>query len=388
MIVAILLILVAPLIVLTAVFLVECGLGAIPAGRPRVAPPSTPMPATVVMIPARNEAADLGDTLARCRPTLPAGVRILVVADNCDDDTAGIARANGAEAIERNDLVNVGKGYALDAGRRYLTDSPPACVVVLDADTIPADGAIEQLARSATLLERPVQASYIFATSGASAGADFSTAAFYVKNCVRQTGAHRLGAPAILTGSGMAFPWSVFAALPLATGHLAEDLMLGVEAALGGHAAVFAATAVVRGETPSGKGIATQRRRWESGFTATARAYVPALLSRAVRDRRPALAWLALHLATPPFALLLAMDMVCSAVLVLAYAVRPAPALLILPTLTVLAAATTAVAILAHGQGSLLRGWWRLPHYVAWKVRLSIAAIRRGEDRWTRTERD
>ena len=36
-------------------------------------------------------------------PTLPPGCRVLVVADNCTDSTAAIARECGAEVVERND---------------------------------------------------------------------------------------------------------------------------------------------------------------------------------------------------------------------------------------------------------------------------------------------
>ncbi|UUZ49852.1 hypothetical protein LP420_06825 [Massilia sp. B-10] len=45
------------------------------------------------------------------------GDRLLVVADNCSDDTANQARSLGADVLERTDLVRRGKGYALDARR-------------------------------------------------------------------------------------------------------------------------------------------------------------------------------------------------------------------------------------------------------------------------------
>ncbi len=46
--------------------------------------------------------------------------RLVVVADNCSDATAEIARAMGATVIERHDETNKGKGYALDYGFRFI----------------------------------------------------------------------------------------------------------------------------------------------------------------------------------------------------------------------------------------------------------------------------
>ena len=54
------------------------------------------------------------------------GDRLLVVADNCSDDTAAVARAAGAEVTERSDVERRGKGYALDHGVRHLAADPSA----------------------------------------------------------------------------------------------------------------------------------------------------------------------------------------------------------------------------------------------------------------------
>ena len=70
-----------------------------------------------------------------------------MVADNCTDDTAAIARAAGAEVIERQNATLRGKGYALDAGIRHLTANPPAVVIIVDADCLVAGGTIDLLSR-------------------------------------------------------------------------------------------------------------------------------------------------------------------------------------------------------------------------------------------------
>ncbi|MGA2127432.1 MAG: glycosyltransferase, partial [Xanthobacteraceae bacterium] len=92
---------------------------------------SGPRPPTAVLVPAHNEGANLLLTLADIRGQLRAGDRLLVVADNCDDDTAAVAAAGGAEVIERHDPERRGKGHALEFGIRHLASDPPGVVIVV-----------------------------------------------------------------------------------------------------------------------------------------------------------------------------------------------------------------------------------------------------------------
>jgi cellulose synthase/poly-beta-1,6-N-acetylglucosamine synthase-like glycosyltransferase len=386
---ALLLIVLAPLIVATGVFAIETGLGVRPRRRAEVASPYDPA-RVVVLVPAHDEAGGIHAALMQQRATMPAEMRILVVADNCTDDTAECARAAGAEVVERNDLTRRGKGYALDHGRAQLLADPPVCVIVVDADTIAVGDALDRLAARAIATERPVQGAY-YLSVGASDGpiARFSAAAFFVKNVVRELGKARLGAPAVLTGSGMAFPWPIFATLPLATGHIAEDLMLGVQASLAGSPPSFDAGAAIVGTGSSDKGTAVQRRRWESGFVQVAQDSALPLLARAVRHRQWRLGWLGLHLLTPPLMLLLAADAVAVAIgaglLLAGIASWPFWTMLALTSLAVL---LVVAGLVAHGQGALLRDWAAIPGYILWKLRLSITALFRRETRWIRTDRD
>lgn len=69
-----------------------------------------------VLIAARNEETDIGNLIDSIRAqSYPARlIQIFVVADNCQDATACIARARGATVFERRDSSRRGKGYALD----------------------------------------------------------------------------------------------------------------------------------------------------------------------------------------------------------------------------------------------------------------------------------
>ena len=113
-------------------------------------------PSIAVVVPAHNESAGLLPTLNDITAQLRRDDRLLVVADNCSDDTADVAEAAGAEVIKRNDLKNVGKGYALDFGFRYLKGNVPRIVIVVDADCRLEEGAINQLALTCNLTGKPV----------------------------------------------------------------------------------------------------------------------------------------------------------------------------------------------------------------------------------------
>src|SRR6184192_3280942 len=73
---------------------------------PRRRPESSALLASArvaVLIPAHDEAMVIGATLRTLMPTVPPGGRVLVVADNCSDSTASIARECGADVLERHD---------------------------------------------------------------------------------------------------------------------------------------------------------------------------------------------------------------------------------------------------------------------------------------------
>jgi glycosyltransferase involved in cell wall biosynthesis len=149
-----------------------------------------------VLVPAHNESMGLPPTLADIRTQLFPGDRLLVVADNCGDDTAAVASSAGAEVVERQDPARVGKGYALDFGLRHLAADPPDIVIVVDADCRLAGDTIDRLAATCALTRRPAQALYLMIAPDESAinhrVAEF---AWRVKNWLRPLGLGTLGLP-------------------------------------------------------------------------------------------------------------------------------------------------------------------------------------------------
>ena len=267
-----------------------------PGDRPKVA----------VLMPAHNEASGITEAIAAVRAQLSSRDRIVVVADNCIDDTASVARAAGAEVVERKEPDRRGKGYALAFGMRYLNMDPPAVVVVIDADCILSEGGLDVLARVCGQQQRPVQARDVMkCPSGATTGMRIAELAWLLKNVVRPLGARRLGLPCQLMGTGMAFPWSLLAGLPLRGDNLVEDIHLGIEAARAGAPPSYCPDVIVQSWFSRDSRVALQQRtRWEHGHLEAILLRVPSLIREGLLRRNRPLVALALDMCVPPVAFL------------------------------------------------------------------------------------
>ncbi len=100
---------------------------------PRLSPPAGAVEDYSVVIPARNEAHNIGELVAQVRgQTHPPG-EIVVVDDDSSDGTAAAAEAAGASVIRSGALPDgwVGKNWACHQGARETT---APMMVFLDAD--------------------------------------------------------------------------------------------------------------------------------------------------------------------------------------------------------------------------------------------------------------
>jgi cellulose synthase/poly-beta-1,6-N-acetylglucosamine synthase-like glycosyltransferase len=291
------------LLVPVAVLLAEVLLAVM--GR-RANPVAATRPRLAVLMPAHDEALVIEQAIRAVTAQLSGSDRLLVVADNCSDETAAIASRAGASVVERRDPTRRGKGYALDLGVRHLRADAPQVVVVIDADCIVSAGALDRVARACAQSDRPVQALYLMlAPAGAPLRLRVAQFAWIVKNHVRPLGLHNLGLPCQLMGTGMAFPWSVLDCATLATSHLVEDLTLGIALARTGTPPLFCPEALVTSTFPmSREGTQTQRLRWEHGHLGVILAEGPRLLLDSIRRVSPRLLAMALDLSVPPLALL------------------------------------------------------------------------------------
>jgi cellulose synthase/poly-beta-1,6-N-acetylglucosamine synthase-like glycosyltransferase len=384
-----------PLALVVGVFIIQTVAATWP---PATAPVRTRQHAVrgrvAVLVPAHDEAAGIARTLAAVLPQLREHDRVLVVADNCSDDTAAIARRAGpqVQVVERFHDTERGKGFALAYGVDALRADPPGLVVILDADCDLAPGGLDALCDCVVNYDRPAQALYLMnARAGAGLSRRIAQFAWRVRNWVRPAGWRRLGLPCQLMGTGMAFTWPMLRGAPLANASIVEDMKLGIDLAIAGRPPLFCPRAVVTSMFPdTAAATRTQRTRWEHGHLEMIAREVPGLLGAAWRQRDARLVGMALDLCVPPLALLAALLVAgTTAAGLLSWWIADAgPAL------------AYGLLLGCFGAAVLLAWWLRgrelvrlfellsIPVYIAAKLPVYARFVVRRERRWVRTDRD
>lgn len=378
------------LVVPVATFLLEIIAAITVRSREPLHEPNT-VGCVAVLVPAHNESAGMLATLADIKAQLRTPDRVIVVADNCTDDTAAVASGAGTEVVERHDPDRIGKGYALDFGLAHLTENPPDIVLVIDADCRLSEGAIDRLASACALTQRPVQALYLMAAPYRSpVNHQVAEFAWRVKNWLRPLGLSGLGLPCQLVGTGMAFPWDIIRSADLANGLIVEDLKLGLDLALAGRAPVFCPSARVTSQfAPSAAGAKAQRQRWEHGHIAMI-LEAPRLLLAGIARRNWGLVALALDVAVPPLSLL---TVLVTGMLLLAGVAALCGLSSIALKFSLLSFLGLALAVvlswLVHGRDVLPPGAvFSIGAYVARKLSLYCRILSgRAAQRWVRTDR-
>ncbi|MDI1310107.1 MAG: glycosyltransferase family 2 protein [Methylotenera sp.] len=347
---------------------------------------------TTILIPAHNESTGITETLLSIKSQLTPNIKVLVVADNCNDDTAAVARSHNVEVIERFHETKRGKGFALDYGIKHLANNPPEIVLILDADCVLGESTISTLVHEAILYKRPIQGLYLMhARADSPLKIKIAAFAWAVKNWARPLGFHRLGLPCQLMGSGMAFPWPVISQVNLASGHIVEDMKLGVDLAKLKLAPIFCPKALITSEFPSSaEGIKTQRTRWEHGHIGMIVKEGLPLIRQSIQQANLNMLTLALDMCVPPLALLVLIISSLSAVgiLMLILTGQSTPWSWVL--LDLLLVATSVILAWAKFGRNIVKfsELLMVPFYVLAKIPLYIKFVFKRQSEWVRSKRD
>jgi len=341
-----------------------------------------------VVVPARNEEEVIARTLASLNDLeYPRSLfDIHVVADNCDDRTAAIARTYTPFVHERTDRAAMGKGQAL----RWLFDRLPAsydAFAIIDADSLVSRNFLSAMNDRLESGCLAVQGHYGVLNAEQSWVSSLRAVAFCLLHSARRSGLSALGASAGLSGNGMVFAAELRQAREWDAFGVTEDLELHSRLVAAGVKVAFAPEASVLGEMPATLAAARgQNVRWERGRLALARDYAPKLVAGALRRRDwPELA-AALDLLIPPLSVVALL-----AVLLLALS------LALGSTVTAVVAVITLLGLVAYvaaglaSAGAPLRLWLVLgsaPLYILWKgwLYMQVLAARKAPS-WTRTGR-
>lgn len=242
-----------------------------------------------ILIAARNEEAVIGHLLDSIQAqTYPQDkITVFVLADNCTDHTAGVARDHGAVVYQRFDTARVGKGYALECLLTDLRrDYPPFDgYAVFDADNLLAPDYLEQVDRTVSQgyeIVTTYRNSKNFADNWISAGYGLwflREAAFL--NHPRML----LGTSCAVSGTGFCFSHRVLEHHGGWPFHLlTEDIEFTIASILSGFSVGYCKDAVFYDEQPVAFGQSwRQRLRWAKGYLQVFRQYGGELLRGSFR---------------------------------------------------------------------------------------------------------
>lgn len=337
-----------------------------------------------VVVPAHDEASGIARTLRSLRADAASDplARIVVVADNCSDATAEVARREGAEVIERTDLVRRGKGYALQ--HAFATIRGVDAFIVVDADTDVEPGFLAAMRRGLAGGASALQCRYGVRDAHASRRALLADVALGAWNTLRPRGRGAMGLSAGILGNGFALTRATLERVPYDAHGIVEDAEYHLMLVRAGLKVRWVDDAMVRGDMPvQAAAAASQRARWEGGRLRLLLDEGPRLLGEVLRGRL-ALADALADLATPPLAWLVSL-------LVAAACIAPGqPAgLLALGGLAVVGAhVLLALRLIGAGRAHVAALAGVAP-YIVWKLLLagrSLASARR-DATWTRSSR-
>jgi len=339
-----------------------------------------------VVVPAHDEELSIASCV---RSLLTADradmtVTIYVIADNCTDNTATVAREAGAAVLERVSETQRGKGHALNFAFTKLEFIGYDCALVVDADTIVAPNFLTAAAGAMRSGSEAVQVRYVARNSDDNTRTQLMSLALRAFNVMRPRGRENLGLSAGILGNGFGLRRDTLVAVPYLAGSVVEDLEYHLMLVRSGRRVTFVDDTSVYGEMPvRGKGVETQRTRWEGGRFRMMREQSPKLLGDILSGK--------LRCIEPLFELLL-LPLAFHVMLLVVTVTSPS---LLVRCIGIFGFAVVVIHLLATaficGNGfSDLRALAAAPFYIFWKVLLIPATMRsaRAKNEWVRTSRN
>lgn len=355
-------------------------------------PSSGEVPRLLFLIPAHDEelliAECVRSLLDMTYPT--ARRRIIVIADNCSDQTARIARDGGAETLIRADPHAPGKPRAIAwaLGQIELRDWD-ACVIV-DADSTVAPGFASGLAKLAPLNDIAFQANFgvlnEFESWLTRLGGVLSRCRYDVTYPLKQSAG--LNCP--ITGNGMGFGTNLLVRDGWRAFSITEDSELYAVYTEAGVPIRHASQASLFSQEPRSlqQGV-TQRRRWLAGRLRIIREWaVRLILSPHIGWHQKLDAFVELGLASPVLHLLVAVLVIATALMLVGGTPGLWIAALAAASLSAVVVTTIAV-VLSHPQPwRTFFSFFMLPVYAGWRLVVVIGTLSTLRDTsWRKTAR-
>ncbi|OKY75634.1 MAG: hypothetical protein BM485_07895 [Desulfobulbaceae bacterium DB1] len=270
-----------------------------------------------IVIPAHNEEDVIAATLSSCKGLeYPADkYQIFVVADNCTDKTADMARKHDVAVFERFDDSNKGKGFALAWAFDRILQEDFDVILVVDADCLLDAGTLAELTVVLAQGDEVIQINYCVGNPDESPMSYALAVGNFIENELFYAPKSQLGMAVILRGTGMAIKADVLRKYPWDAHSIVEDIEYSLSLIKANYAIKFLKKVRVISPFPvTHEQLKVQRTRWASGNLSFGKKEAFNLILEGVKNRNMAVAdagWSFLVLSKP--LLLLGL---CAAVLV------------------------------------------------------------------------
>lgn len=213
---------------------------------------------------------------------------IFIIADNCTDQTANIARQAGATVYERTNQTERGKGFALEwmFAKIFEMERKFDSIVIFDADNIVHPAFLKQMNDSHNLGHKVVQG-YIDSKNPEDSWISYSySIAFWTVNKLFQQSRYNLGLGCQLCGTGFSVDTAILKELGWGATCLTEDMEFTMKLALNNVTVAWANDAIVYDEKPITLSQSwKQRVRWMQGHADVASRFCGKLFSKSFKER-------------------------------------------------------------------------------------------------------
>jgi len=227
---------------------------------------------------------------------------IFVIADNCTDTTARVARELGAIVMERVDHVKKGKGHSLEwmFNKLFQMETKYDAVCIFDADNLVSDNFLMEMNKHLSMGHKVVQGYLDSKNPFDSWVSANNSIAFWIGNRMFQLPRYYLGLSCVLGGTGMMIATETLQKIGWGATCLTEDLEFTVKVALQGMKVYWAHDAVIYDEKPlTMRQSIHQRVRWMQGQADIIARFIGPLVRQAIKKGDMVAFDLALYLVQP-----------------------------------------------------------------------------------------
>ena len=238
----------------------------------------------MAIIPAHNEEAVVGNLIESLKNQTynKELYDIYVIADNCTDNTAKVAKEAGAIVYERFDSTKKTKGYALNwfLQQKIEEDAPYDAFFIFDADNIVDKNFIKNMNKKLCQGEDVVQG-YRDIKNPTDSWITAGYAIFYwTLHRFYHLARYNIGLSPLLNGTGFMVRFDVIKPEGWNTETLTEDIEFSLKRIIAGSKVGWATDAIVYDEQPTGfKQSWSQRSRWTVGHIQCMQKYTGRLIN-------------------------------------------------------------------------------------------------------------